>query len=91
MRLYILGPRSWAAYSYHRHKNLEMLFRNGDAIILQSGNVPFDRFFDIDKGFLPGLSLADAAGKTLNLCYPVAIFSGSKNHLSHSLLDACME
>lgn len=60
-----------------------MLLGHGDIIILECGNISFDCLFDIQESFLSGLSLADAAGKTGDFCYPISVFSRSEDHLSH--------
>jgi hypothetical protein len=60
-----------------------MLLRNENIAILEGGNVSVNCLFDVQESFLPGLSLADAAGKTGNLCHSIAVFSRGENHLSH--------
>ena len=60
-----------------------MLFRDGDAVFLEGGDVSADRFLDVFYRVLSGLPLAHATGKAGTLGDPIAIFPLVKHHLAH--------
>jgi hypothetical protein len=73
--------------SHRNQQGFKPLFRHGQPVLLQSGDVSQNRLFHVGDRFFAASSLSDATRNAQALGHPVAVFTRMHNHLPHRNMD----